>query len=104
MSLIPCHWPSQEQVFHFELSPGDGCSLVLLQLQTGRQHQIRAHLSACGHPLLGDTDYGSLAHEIHTSVLAWGQQEQDINESYRIFAGCWNLGSVNADFQWVPYG
>lgn len=33
-------------------------SLVRLQLHTGRTHQIRVHLSAIGHPLLGDTLYG----------------------------------------------
>jgi 23S rRNA pseudouridine1911/1915/1917 synthase len=29
-----------------------------LQLQTGRTHQIRVHLSHIGHPVIGDPDYG----------------------------------------------
>jgi len=33
-------------------------SLVSLQLETGRTHQIRVHLSESGHPLLGDPLYG----------------------------------------------
>ncbi|MGI9537164.1 MAG: RluA family pseudouridine synthase, partial [Desulfocapsaceae bacterium] len=33
-------------------------SLVELELITGRTHQIRAHLSEAGHPLLGDIRYG----------------------------------------------
>lgn len=33
-------------------------SLVELELVTGRTHQIRAHLSEAGHPLLGDLRYG----------------------------------------------
>ena len=33
-------------------------SLVAIELETGRTHQIRVHLSAIGHPLAGDWLYG----------------------------------------------
>ena len=33
-------------------------TLVELQLETGRTHQIRVHMSYIGHPLLGDPVYG----------------------------------------------
>lgn len=34
-------------------------TLLLLELETGRTHQIRVHLKAIGHPVVGDTVYGS---------------------------------------------
>jgi 23S rRNA pseudouridine1911/1915/1917 synthase len=35
-----------------------GHTLVLCDLETGRTHQIRVHLSALGHPVVGDDVYG----------------------------------------------
>jgi 23S rRNA pseudouridine1911/1915/1917 synthase len=34
-------------------------SLVSIRLETGRTHQIRVHLAAIGHPLVGDWLYGT---------------------------------------------
>jgi 23S rRNA pseudouridine1911/1915/1917 synthase len=34
-------------------------SYLKLKLETGRTHQIRVHLSEMGHPIVGDTLYGS---------------------------------------------
>lgn len=51
-----------------------GASLVACQLQTGRTHQIRVHLSHHGHPLIGDplysqTDAPRLMLHAHTLTL-----------------------------------
>lgn len=40
------------------LPDGRAVSVVQLGLETGRTHQIRVHLAALGHALLGDTLYG----------------------------------------------
>lgn len=38
---------------------GDRYTLLEINLMTGRKHQIRAQLSAIGHPIKGDLKYGS---------------------------------------------
>ena len=43
------------------MSEKDSLSLVEVELLTGRTHQIRAHFSSIGHPLLGDGKYGTNA-------------------------------------------
>lgn len=41
------------------LEEHETCSLVEVELLTGRTHQIRAHFAHIGHPLLGDGKYGT---------------------------------------------
>src|SRR5271157_2830558 len=38
-------------------------SRVVIELQTGRYHQIRAQFSAIGHPIVGDSRYGAQGKE-----------------------------------------
>jgi 23S rRNA pseudouridine1911/1915/1917 synthase len=47
-------------------------SLVRCELVTGRTHQIRVHLSACGWPIVGDRVYGTAHDRIARQALhAW---------------------------------
>ena len=40
------------------------CALVECRLETGRTHQIRVHLTAIGHPVVGDGTYGGDRHPL----------------------------------------
>jgi 23S rRNA pseudouridine1911/1915/1917 synthase len=79
----------REAVTHWELQAAyqgrDGkpvAALLACQLETGRTHQIRVHLSHTGHPLMGDAVYGShfktkvghLAPQGQAALAALGRQ------------------------------
>jgi 23S rRNA pseudouridine1911/1915/1917 synthase len=79
----------REAVTHWEIrevfNGRDGkpvASLLACQLETGRTHQIRVHLAHIGHPLLGDSVYGShfktkaghLGGEAQAALSALGRQ------------------------------
>ena len=54
-------WQSRRRaVTHYTvLERFPGCTHIACRLETGRTHQIRVHMAHIGHPLLGDTVYGS---------------------------------------------
>ncbi len=55
----------REAITHYEVEETFGrgdeplASLIALRLETGRTHQIRVHLAAMGHPVIGDPEYGA---------------------------------------------
>lgn len=72
--------PSLSKVVVLWRNKEDNCTLVQVEIFTGRPHQIRIHLATIGHPLLGDPLYvaggrpseslgGSLAEGAHHSFI-----------------------------------
>ena len=60
----------QPSITHYEvLKEFEHYSLVKCNLETGRTHQIRVHMSHIGHPLIGDSLYGSISDLINRQAL-----------------------------------
>ncbi len=54
------------------------CALLEVEVGSAFRHQIRAHLAAIGHPILGDAVYGGASvpelgarHALHASEIQW---------------------------------
>lgn len=55
---------------HYRTLKSNGqLSLIELQLETGRTHQIRVHMAYMGHPLLGDELYGGNMERMQRQAL-----------------------------------
>jgi 23S rRNA pseudouridine1911/1915/1917 synthase len=50
-------WPARTEITALD-SAGD-LTVVRLRMRTGVTHQLRVHLAAIGHPIVGDTRYGA---------------------------------------------
>ena len=57
---VGSHPEAKKAITHFDTRRlVKGRALLEVQLETGRQHQIRAHLAWLGHPVIGDPRYGT---------------------------------------------
>ena len=64
----------QPAVTHWKaLAAGQGHTLLSLELETGRTHQIRCHLAGVGHPLAGDDLYGGSRERLSRQALHCGR-------------------------------
>ena len=67
----------RKSVTHYRRLRGNGIySLLELNLDSGRKHQIRVHMQDLGHPVVGDSKYGATANPLrrlclHARVLAF---------------------------------
>ena len=64
----------QEAVTRYRLiAQNRDASLVEVEIETGRTHQIRRHFEAIGHPVVGDTKYGDFPFN-RRAKAEWGQK------------------------------
>ncbi len=82
------HSEAKEAITHFTVKKEYGLdkeglpltSLVECQLETGRTHQIRVHMSHIGHPLLGDQDYGK---HFQTKENTLSEKSREVISSFK---------------------
>jgi 23S rRNA pseudouridine1911/1915/1917 synthase len=61
-----------------------GVSYLHVAIATGRTHQIRVHLSAIGHPIVGDGTYGGVRHRMPGSLRAVERLERPFLHAARL--------------------
>jgi 23S rRNA pseudouridine1911/1915/1917 synthase len=61
-----------------------GVSLLKVAIATGRTHQIRVHLSAIGHPIVGDPTYGGLHRRTPANLRAVQRLERPFLHATRL--------------------
>lgn len=61
-----------------------GVSLLEVRIATGRTHQIRVHLSAIGHPVAGDPDYGGVSRRLPPRLRALQRLERPFLHASRL--------------------
>lgn len=60
--------PATSHARLLEYSQALGRSLIEIEIETGRKHQIRRHLAEAGYPILGDRLYGTSQHNEQTDL------------------------------------
>ena len=61
-----------------------GVSFIRVAIATGRTHQIRVHLSAIGHPIVGDQTYGGVHRRVGNNLRAVMRLERPFLHACRL--------------------
>lgn len=61
-----------------------GVTLLQVAIATGRTHQIRVHLSAIGHPIVGDPTYSGVRRHVPNDVRAVQRLERPFLHAWRL--------------------
>ena len=61
-----------------------GVTLCQVAIATGRTHQIRVHLSAIGHPIVGDATYGGTRKRVAADLLPLQRLERPFLHALRL--------------------
>jgi len=61
-----------------------GVTLCQVAIHTGRTHQIRVHLSAIGHPIVGDSTYGGVHRRVAGDIRAVNRLERPFLHAARL--------------------
>ncbi len=61
-----------------------GVSLAYVAIHTGRTHQIRVHLSAIGHPVVGDSLYGGVRRRVPGDIRVVQRLERPFLHAWRL--------------------
>ena len=64
--------------------PLPGLTLCQVAIHTGRTHQIRVHLSAIGHPVVGDSVYGGVHRRVAGDIRAVQRLERPFLHAARL--------------------
>ncbi|GMA61746.1 RluA family pseudouridine synthase [Alicyclobacillus fastidiosus] len=68
----------KESATHYApLASAGGTTLLTIRLETGRTHQIRAHMAHIRHPLVGDVKYGARRNRIGSFFLHAARLEKE---------------------------
>jgi 23S rRNA pseudouridine1911/1915/1917 synthase len=61
-----------------------GVTLCQVAIHTGRTHQIRVHLSAIGHPIVGDSTYGGIRRRVPADIKAVLRLDRPFLHAHRL--------------------